>query len=146
MPSRRQLLSIAAAAGTTALAGCNAGVFEPRAVHPVSASATIPPGEHRAWTFTLARDRECRIELDEREGDARVTTLTPAQYEAYDANEPLPDTEREGVSTWLDDERYVTKSEITAGEWVLLCENVGAEPARVQVGVTAYVWALDLRT
>ena len=145
MPSRRRFLAGVAAAGIASLAGCNAGVFEPRVRQPVSASATIPAGGHRAWRFDLARDRDGRLALEEHAGDARVTTMTPAQYEAYAAEEPIPDAEREAVALWHDDEAYVTQSEIEAGEWVLLCENMGDGPARVAVRLSVEVWAVDLR-
>jgi len=144
MPSRRRLLAAAATVGSGALAGCNAGVFEPRIRTVVSATATVPPDGHRAWRFELARGREGRLELDEHEGDARMTTVTPAQYEAYVADEPVPDADREAVAVWHDDGAYVTRSEIDAGEWVLLCENVGEGPSRVTVRVVVYVWAVDL--
>ena len=145
MPSRRRFLAGAATAVVASLAGCNAGVFEPRVRQPVSASATIPPDGHRAWRFELARDRDGRLALEKNAGDAPVTTITPAQYEAYAAEEPIPDAGREAVALWHDDEAYVTQSEIEAGEWVLLCENTGDGPARVTVRVSVDVWAVDLR-
>jgi hypothetical protein len=145
MPSRRRLLTAVGAVGSAALAGCNAGVFEPRIRTVVSATATIPPGEHRAWRFGLAREREGRLGLDEHGGDARMTTLTPTQYDAYVADEPVPDADREAVELWHDDGAYVTHSEIDAGEWVLVCENVSEGPSEVTVRVVVYVWAVDLR-
>jgi hypothetical protein len=143
-PLGRRSVLACLVAGTGALAGCNAGVVEPRIRRPVDATATIPVDDHAAWRFALDRDRRGWLDLEERAGDARCTTLTPAGYEAYAAGEPVPESDEHAFATWLDDERRRTASQVPAGEWVVLCENVGAIPAEVRVTVSVETWVVDI--
>ncbi|WP_380680077.1 hypothetical protein [Salinigranum sp. GCM10025319] len=140
---RRSVLACLVA-GTGALAGCNAGVVEPRVRRPIDAAATVPVDDHAAWRFSLDRDRRGWLDLEERAGDARCTTLTPARYEAYAAHEPVPESDEHAFATWLDDGQRRIVSQIPAGEWVVLCENVGAIPAEVRVMVSVETWVVDL--